>query len=30
LLFFLVYALLFQWGFDLLFGPPAATQGLPG
>jgi uncharacterized membrane protein len=30
LLFFLVYALFFQWGFDLLFGPPAATQGLPG
>ncbi|MBX9914015.1 MAG: PACE efflux transporter [Pseudomonadaceae bacterium] len=30
LLFFLVYALLFQWGFDLVFGPPVATQGLPG
>jgi uncharacterized membrane protein len=30
LLFFLLYALVFQWGFDLLFGPPAATQGLPG
>jgi uncharacterized membrane protein len=25
MLFFLVYALFFQWGFDLLFGPPAAT-----
>lgn len=29
LLFFLVYALFFQWGFDLLFGPPAATLGTP-
>jgi uncharacterized membrane protein len=29
LLFFLVYALFFQWGFDLLFGPPAATLGAP-
>lgn len=25
MLFFLVYALFFQWGFDLLFGVPAAT-----
>jgi uncharacterized membrane protein len=25
MLFFLLYALFFQWGFDLLFGPPAAT-----
>ena len=29
LLFFLLYGLLFQWGFDLLFGPPAATLGAP-
>lgn len=29
LLFFLLYALFFQWGFDLLFGPPAATLGAP-
>lgn len=27
LLFFLVYALFFQWVFDLLFGPPVATLG---
>jgi uncharacterized membrane protein len=27
LLFYLVYALFFQWGFDLIFGPPAATLG---
>lgn len=27
MLFFLLYALGFQWGFDLLFGPPAATLG---
>ena len=27
MLFFLVYALFFQWGFDLLFGPPSATLG---
>jgi uncharacterized membrane protein len=25
MLFFLVYALFFQWGFDLLFSLPAAT-----
>lgn len=29
MLFFLVYALFFQWGFDLLFGPPAATLSAP-
>lgn len=23
--FYLVYALFFQWGFDIIFGPPAAT-----
>lgn len=28
MLFFLVYAFVFQWGFDLLFGPPAATLGV--
>lgn len=27
MLFYLVYALFFQWGFDLLFGPPTATLG---
>lgn len=27
MLFFLFYAFGFQWGFDLLFGPPAATLG---
>lgn len=27
MLFFLVYALFFQWVFDLLFGPPSATLG---
>jgi uncharacterized membrane protein len=29
MLFYLVYAFFFQWGFDLLFGPPAATLGGP-
>lgn len=29
LLFYLVYALFFQWGFDLIFDPPAATLGEP-
>ena len=27
MLFYLLYALIFQWGFDLIFGPPAATLG---
>ncbi len=26
LLFFLVYAIVFTWCFDLVFGPPASTQ----
>jgi uncharacterized membrane protein len=25
MLFFLLYAFVFQWGFDLLFGVPSAT-----
>ena len=29
LMFYLVYALFFQWGFDLIFDPPAATLGEP-
>jgi len=29
MLFYLIYALFFQWGFDLIFGPPAATLGAP-
>jgi uncharacterized membrane protein len=29
LLFFLLYAFFFQWGFDLMFGPPMATLGAP-
>ena len=29
MLFYLVYAFFFQWGFDLLFGPPLATLGRP-
>ena len=29
MLFYLVYAFCFQWGFDLLFDPPAATLGAP-
>ncbi|WP_229732154.1 PACE efflux transporter [Pseudomonas sp. N040] len=29
MLFYLVYAFFFQWGFDLLFGAPAATLGVP-
>jgi len=27
MLFFLLYAFVFQWGFDLLFGVPSATLG---
>ena len=27
--FYLVYAFFFHWGFDRLFGPPAATLGKP-